>query len=80
MKHPDINRTVMYDGMICRIVGVTYSHRECIGGVAYHLMPEGKHSLKDMIQYVTVNKMAFDPPVVRDCLGVPVSGIALVKS
>lgn len=65
MTHPDINRTVMHNGMICRIIGVTYSHPEYRGNkpfYSYHLMPEGKRSLKDSIQYQTVDKLAFEPP------------------
>lgn len=44
---------------------MTYSHPEYRGSkpfYSYHLMPEGKHSLKDSIQYQTVDKMAFEPP------------------
>lgn len=67
MTHTDLNRTVMYNGMICRIIGVTYSHTEykCTGRkfYSYHLMPEGKLSLKDSIQYQTFDKLAFEPPV-----------------
>lgn len=65
MKHQDLGRKVMHNGMICRIIGVTYSHPEYRGSkpfYSYHLMPEGKHSLKDSIQYQTVDKLAFDPP------------------
>jgi hypothetical protein len=55
----------MYNGMICRIIGVTYSHPEYRGSkpfYSYHLMPEGGRSLKDSIQYQTVDKLAFEPP------------------
>lgn len=65
MNHPDLHRTVMYNGMICRVIGVTYSHPEYRGSkpfYSYHLMPEGKRSLKDSIQYQTVDKLAFEPP------------------
>lgn len=65
--HTDINRRVMHDGMICRIIGVTYSHPEYKGNkpfYSYHLMPEGKFSLKDSMQYQTVDKLAFEPPVI----------------
>jgi hypothetical protein len=57
----------MHNGIICRIIGVTYSHPEYRGSkpfYSYHLMPEGKFSLKDSIQYQTVDKLAFDPPVI----------------
>lgn len=66
MTHTDINRTVMHNGIICRIIGVTYSHPEYRGNkpfYSYHLMPKGKFSLKDSIQYQTVDKLAFEPPV-----------------
>ena len=62
MTHPDIGRTVLYDGTRCTVFGVTYSHRECIGGFVYHLMPEGHRSLRHSIQYVPYDKLAFDPP------------------
>lgn len=66
MTHTDLNRIVMYNGMICRIIGVTYSHPQYRGNrpfYSYHLMPEGKFSLKDSIQYQTFDKLAFEPPV-----------------
>jgi hypothetical protein len=62
--HPDLYKTVMHNGVICRIIGVTYSHPEYRGNkpfYSYHLMPDGKFSLKDSIQYQTVDKLAFEP-------------------
>lgn len=64
MAHEHIGLVVMYKGQLCRIDGVTYSAANAHGGIAYHLMPEGKHSLSDLIQYVTANQLTFDdkPP------------------
>jgi len=60
--HKDIGRKVMYKGRICTVRGVTLSARNCFGGIAYHLMPDGQRDIRCLIQYVTPPHLAFDPP------------------
>ena len=61
--HPDLHRTVMYNGMICRIIGVTFSTRNSIGGWRYSVIPDGKRGLEHAIHDIIVDKLAFEPPV-----------------
>ena len=62
--HPDLHRTVMYNGMICRIIGVTFSTRNSIGGWRYSVIPDGeRRSLEYAIHDITVDELAFDPPM-----------------
>ena len=59
MTHPDLHRTVMYNGMICRIIGVKYGSDR----VLYSVLPVASKGLRDAIHDITVDKLAFEPPV-----------------
>lgn len=70
-KHPDLGRSAMYDGIRCKVWGVTYGARNLHPkeiyadnprGYYYHLMPAGKREIWDIIQYVPFDKLAFDLP------------------
>lgn len=64
--HPDLHRKVMHEGAIFTVIGVTYSTRNTRGGWRYSLLPDGKHGLEHAIHDITVDKLAFDPPVMGD--------------
>jgi hypothetical protein len=61
--HDHLHKKVIYSGHPCRIIAVTHSARECMGGLSYTLMPEGERCLSKSIQYVTSSLFEFVPEV-----------------